>query len=103
MGPPKPSLAGRSAAHQSLKASTRTWEFLSQLSNVYGPLPTGFCQKPSTSFSMALGEAMANGDMVRFLRKGPWGSVSLKRTVVSSTASTLSMTESSSKPPNWAL
>ena len=103
LGPPKPSLAGRSAAHQSLKASTRTWEFLSQLSNVYGPLPTGFCQKPSTSFFMALGEAMAKGDMVRFLRNGPWGSLSVKRTVVSSTASTLSMMESSSKPPNWAL
>ena len=46
---------------------------------------------------------MAKGDMVRFFKKGPWVSLSLKRTVVSSTASTLSMMESSSKPPNWAL
>ena len=34
LGPPNPSLAGRSEAHHSSKACTRTWEFLSQLSNV---------------------------------------------------------------------
>ncbi len=65
-----------------------------------GPVPTGFCQNSSTFSRTAFGEAIPNGAIATFLRNGPWGSLRLKRTVVSSTASTLSMIDSSSKPPN---
>jgi len=69
--------------------------------NIYSPVPTGSCQKSSTFFFMASGEAIAKGDIVRFLTNGPSGSVRENRTVYSSKTSTLSITESSSKPPNW--
>src|ERR671911_2825284 len=76
-GPPYPWLAGRLLPHQSSLALTRTWEFLSHVTNLYGPLPTGSCQKLSTFFFMAAGEAIAKGDIVRFLTKGPCGSLRL--------------------------
>src|SRR5829696_1503059 len=81
-GPPYPWLAGRLLPHQSSLAFTRIWEFLSHSTNLYGPLPTGSCQKSSTFFFMAAGEAIAKGDMVRFLTKGPTGSVRENRTGV---------------------
>src|SRR5215212_3641577 len=101
-GPPYPWLAERLLPHQSSLASTRIWEFLSHSTNLYGPDPTGSCQKLPTFFFMALGEAIAKGDIVRFLTNGPCGFLRENRIVYSSTTSTLSMTESPSNPPNWA-
>src|SRR5919202_1436339 len=84
-GPPYPWLAGWLLPHQSSLAFTRIWEFLSQVTNLYGPDPTGCCQKSSTFFFMAAGEAMAKGDMVRFAMNGPNGSLRENRTLSSPT------------------
>ena len=86
--------------HQSLYWLRRTVEPWSQSSNLNGPVPTGLRQNFSTSSFTAFGEAIPNGLMAMFFMNGPWGSLSVKRTVYSSTASTLSITDSSSKPPN---
>src|SRR5215211_6225644 len=102
-GPPYPWLGGRLLPHQSSLDLKRICEFLSHSTNLYGPLPTGSCQKLSTFFFMAAGEAMAKGDMVRLAMNGPNGSLRENRTVYSSTTSMLSMTESSSKPPKLPL
>src|SRR5215208_2317749 len=55
-GPPPPSLAGTSDPHQFSLASSSTVEPLFHSTNLYGPVPTGFCQKSSTFSFIALGE-----------------------------------------------
>src|SRR5215204_1205373 len=102
-GPPYPWLVGRLLPHHSSLASTRIWESFSHSTNLYGPLPTGFCQKSPTFFFMAFGEAIAKGDIVRFTMNGPNGFLRENRTVYSSTTSILWMKESSSKPPKLLL
>src|SRR5215208_2306673 len=100
-GPPPPSRSGTSEPHQFSLASSSAVDPLFQETNLYGPVPMGFCQKPSTSSFIALGEAMPNGLMATFLRNGAWVCLRLMRTVYSSTTSTPVMVESPSKPLNW--
>ncbi len=41
-----------------------------QLTNLNGPVPTGFADKPSSSASNAVGEAIAKGDIAKFFKNG---------------------------------
>src|SRR5689334_19689569 len=66
------------------------WPFC-QLSNLNGPVPTGWSPYASPHFSTAVGDTIDTGNIARFARNGAYGRSIVICTVSSSIFSTFSM------------